>query len=135
MSNKLKNNSDKIERVCLDNNMSVSFEYITKNDQYNLNYFNKSKDIRNKSEFLTNLFDIIQELTSNTFIYFMGKDRRKIGFEKINDIKFSPNIRISADEQIYSKRIKNKYRMLFIFRNNIIYIIGFDFDFTAYKHS
>lgn len=133
MSNRF-NDNYKVEILHSYDNMKISFEYMTKNNEYNLNYFNKSKDLKNKSEFLTFLFNEIQDLTSKTFGYFMGKDRTKIGFEKIKIINFAPNTKISRDEKIYSKRLKNKYRIIFIFRNNTIYVIGFDFNYSAYKH-
>lgn len=134
MSSKLKIDISKINELKDNKNMSISFEYLTNNKEYNLDYFIKSKDKNNELKFLENLFYEIKILTSNTFMKYMGSDRRKTGFEKINNINFEANIKINRDENIYSKRIKNDYRMIFIFRDNTIYVIGFDFNFSAYKH-
>lgn len=116
-------------------NLSVSFEFLTSNRKYNFHYFKPSQKTE-KLIMYEKLFEIMETISKNRFDYFMGLSKNK-GFEKINreNLNFTINEAITNDENIYVKRFNSeKYRIIFIYRDDVIYIIGLDFDYSAYNH-
>ncbi|WP_288866768.1 hypothetical protein [uncultured Sneathia sp.] len=113
--------------------LSVSFEIITTNSKFNFNYFS-SKMIREKAKAYDELHRLLAEISNSYFKKLMNKIKNK-GLEKLEDINFKPCKQLYNDENIYVMRFnQQKYRLIFILRDNIVYIIGFDFNYSAYNH-
>ena len=113
--------------------LSVSFEIITTNSKFNFNYFS-SKMIRDKAKAYDELHRLLAEISNSYFKKLMNKIKNK-GLEKLEDINFKPCKQLYNDENIYVMRFnQQKYRLIFILRDNIVYIIGFDFNYSAYNH-
>lgn len=113
--------------------LSVSFEIITTNSKFNFNYFS-SKMIREKAKAYDELHRLLAEISNSYFKKLINKIKNK-GLEKLEDINFKPCKQLYNDENIYVMRFnQQKYRLIFILRDNIVYIIGFDFNYSAYNH-
>ena len=71
----------------------------------------------------------------------LGKESKKTGFETIlySQLNFSPNgLELSNDTKLIIFRFnKQNWRLIDYKSSNfksVLHIIGFDFNFTAYKH-
>ena len=128
-----------------ENKISVSFQYLTNNNGYNLKFF--GKDLRAKANFFEQLLDFLTRLTSHTLLEISTENKiTKIncGFEvlEFKQIEFTPsNYTLTKDAKIHDFRFGNSgnggdYRLLGFFAHNqtILNIIGFDFNYSAYKH-
>lgn len=141
MSNKLKSNNikDKIkepENATLDYPV-LCFKYLTTNNGYNVKYFNH---FREKAKAYSALFYLISDIQSTSWKDLMLRGKTK-GFESINsgELNFKPsNYKITPDEKVFILRFKrNNYRLIGVKSNknkDVLHVIGFDFDYTAYNH-
>jgi len=115
------------------NNPSFSFCYLTTNKKYNFESLDKGK----QKEWSAALVDRMIEISKEDWIYWFGLPKNKgietIPYEKVN---FSPNeIGISDDEKVIVFRFNSQKGRIIGFKvDTIFYIIGFDFDFSAYDH-
>ena len=90
--------------------------------------------IREKAKAYDELHRLLAEISNSYFKKLMNKIKNK-GLEKLEDINFKPCKQLYNDENIYVMRFnQQKYRLIFILRDNIVYIIGFDFNYSAYNH-
>ena len=121
--------------------VSISFLYLTKNNQYNFSLFGRKE----KNELLKiyeNLFNTMTYINERTWKEMqLGRKNNGTGFEKItaNQINFEPNGRKLSGEDVYVLRFDargNKDGRVLGIRdtNSVFYIIGFDFTYSAYKH-
>ena len=120
---------------------SFSFIHLTKNKDYNFEYFSSKmrKNLEVKQADLTKKLIEISQQTWETW-YNLRKEK---GVETLNynQIHFSPNnLELSPDEKIIVFRFSSgSCRMLGI-KGKVCstcatyYIIGFDFNYTAYNH-
>lgn len=136
---KIKQSTAKEQRHCPDF-PSFSFIHLTKNKNYNFEYFSKNKsELKEKQANLTKrLIEISQEPWDN-----WNHRRKDIGIETLSfdQINFKPNnLELSPDEKIIVFRFSSgNCRMLgikgkFCSTCATYYIIGFDFDYSAYNH-
>ncbi|ERL26421.1 MULTISPECIES: hypothetical protein [unclassified Leptotrichia] len=135
---KLKNNNFKnISEVKLLSYPVFCFRYLTKNKNYNFNRFKNSKESNEaKGIVLDKLMDI--QLKSWLDLHQQNK-RTGIETLSIENINFSPyDYETSKDQKVYVFRLNSQnWRMIGIkseINTDVLHIIGFDFDFTAYNH-
>ena len=128
----------------IENKISVSMCYLSKNKQRNFEFF-VGKNLRQREKALSQFVDFVKELTSKTRLEISLKSKfEPCGFENLRyeDVNCVPNNYIlSKDTNIAVFRFgDNKnggdYRILGFFeeKSSVFNIIGFDFDYSAYKH-
>ncbi len=123
--------------------ISFNFKYITSNKTYGLKYF--CGDCRNSEKALSELFNKLEELSKITLTD--AKANGKIqGCEPLKYSKFNLSFQqimdntdiISKDSSLEVFRFcQNNYRLICkpdIIHTNLLYIIGFDFNYSAYNH-
>lgn len=118
---------------------AFSFAYLTTNNTYNLNYFSDDNDKRTA---ITNIHERLLEICQNNWRHWHLLPRQQ-GLEMIpsDGVNFSPSVKkMMPDEKILVFRMKgyagNGARILGIREDScpIYYIIGYDFNFSAYDH-
>lgn len=118
-----------------------SFQNMTKNSKYNLSELHSGKE---KEETLEGLYRRLQELSEYQWIYWMQQPKQS-GLETLcyGDIKFeaSRTVKISKDTSVYVFRFDThkgrKTGRIIGYKNSpcsVLYIIGYDLDFSAYAH-
>ena len=124
--------------------ISVSFRFLSKNKARNFEFFG-DKNRRQKSNALEQLFEFLQRLTSKTKLESSRLARdRDCGFEciKAENVNCTPHgYVLRADSSIFVFRFGDNgnggdYRLLGFFEEetSVLYVIGFDFDYSAYRH-
>lgn len=111
--------------------LAFSFAHVTKKKNYNFSHF--KSDARKENE-------LMQELSRHTLLKLRDRGKESFGgFEKLPRarIQFRPSWNLPEDENVLIFRFKSSdYRMLCVKdkKREVLYIIGFDFDFSAYDH-
>ncbi len=124
--------------------ISFSFRYLSKNKQRNFDFFSY-KEWKQKGEALYQLFCFLQRLSDKTEKDIVSLSKHQdSGFEmlKFKDVNCLPNGRtLSKEDNIFVFRFGNNgnggdYRLLGFFedKSSVLYVIGFDFDYSAYRH-
>lgn len=114
---------------------SFSFCHLTKNKSYNFQKLDK----RAKKEWQSALAERIIEITQGTWLYHFNLGKKQ-GIETLpsGQINFSPNeYTFSEDEKVIVFRFNSENGRIIGIRKDdtsIFYVIGFDVDFSAYKH-
>jgi uncharacterized protein YuzE len=117
---------------------AFSFQHMTTNQKYNFDYFSK-KMSHDEQKAKSALINKLIEISSNTWLDISGQGK-KMGFETIpqSEINFSPeNYTMSKDSKYFIFQFNNhNMRIIGIKKDScpIYYIIGFDFNFSAYNH-
>jgi len=139
---KISKNKMNAEEVKCSQYVSFSFRYLTTNNDHN---FKGIKDKNKKNKMYEDLNERLQEISSDTYKYWTSQDKRR-GMTTIpySKLKFSwqgnPKFRdklLTKDQPVYKFRFGNQdYRLLGIKIGSCstFYIIGFDFNFSAYDH-
>lgn len=118
---------------------SFNFTYLTKNKNYNFSFLNQNAKL---GEFAKRLFNTIEKISSiNTQAFSScGIFSDSLCFREIKS-KYKNNLPILDNEKIFSIALASKHheRMIAYKENtletkNILYILMFDFNFTAYDH-
>lgn len=118
---------------------SFNFTYLTKNKNYNFSFLKQNAKI---GEFAKRLFNTIEKISSiNTQAFSScGIFSDSLCFREIKS-KYKNNLSILDNEKIFSIALASKHheRMIVYKENtvetkNILYILMFDFNFTAYDH-
>lgn len=120
--------------------LSVSFAYLTTNNDYNYAYFKQDKTGELKSR--KDLVKLLVEITSNNWVTLGLRSKHQWGgFEKLPWSDFSGfsarNIEVPGDQNIYVFRFNQDRNRVFGFKNSqccTLYVVGFDFNFSAYDH-
>lgn len=120
---------------------SISFEYLTKNKDYNFEFFGKGKQQCKNTKIA--VLDRIQEITCKQWRDLLNMPK-EIGAETLDSavLNFSPNeYTFSPEEKVYVFRFKainskKDYRIIGVKENgcSTYNIIGFDFNYSAYNH-
>lgn len=123
-----------------DNSKSVvmSFKYSLSKD-HSISFITKAKSKCN--DVIDSLFTKLSEISKLTMLDFQDKPK-KSGYEGLPISSFSINfsniknqLGLSNDSKILVFRFhKEKCRLLTVYKNEILYIIGYDWNFSAYKH-
>ena len=120
-----------------------SFEYVTTNKNYNFDIFTKDKS--KKCTAYDALFERMSELSQINTIEALQRGK-KSGLEKIPVNQLSKSMQdickgidiISNDSKLIVFRFYNhNYRLICkddIIHPNLMYVIAFDFDYSAYNH-
>ncbi len=141
MSKKIKkrNDSNKVTH----NNLLLKypvfcFKYLTTNKEYNLEYFKNDKT--GKLNAYEKLFEKISLMSSTNWVNFFNLNKRN-GLETIEFkyLNFSSSYVASKDDKFISIRFdkKNDYRIIGIKsekNKDVIHVLGFDFNHSAYNH-
>lgn len=134
MSKKLKHNKTKIKisKPAPEEKEypAVSFRYLTRNKSFNLDC--DKADSSTKVELLMRL----EELTHKTYLEWFGQDK-KLGFEMLTykQMNFESDMDIAKDDKVIVMRFDNGTKRIIANKvNEIFYIIGLDFDYSAYDH-
>lgn len=121
------------------NRASFSFAHITTNKRYNFSFYKKD-EMRKELETREGLDDLLQTLSRSTWEEILQRRHESFGgFETIPrvSIHFQPSWNLAEDSKVCVFRFRqNDCRMLGIRakESDVLYIIGFDFDYTAYDH-
>lgn len=145
---KIKNSSKKVKmKSKLQNSQncpstpSFSFVYLTKNKKYNFDYFTDKMKVELKEK-QADLTKRLIEISQQTWQYWYNQSKFN-GIETLDftAIRFTPNnLELSPDEKIIVFRFSSgNCRMLGVKNQDCsscatYYIIGFDFDYSAYNH-
>lgn len=115
------------------NNPSFSFCYLTTSKKYNFSNLDKGK----QKEWSTALVKRMIEISKESWNYWLSLRKEQgletLAYEKIN---FSPNgIDISQEAKMFIFRFNSQKGRIIGFKvGTIFYVIGFDFDYSAYDH-
>ena len=138
---------NKVEKITTipvkENKISFNFMYLTNKKDYNFDFFNLDK--ANKLKAYISLHDKMQQLSEITMQD--CKARGKIsGSENIKYNDFNESFKsilknieiVSKDSSLCVIRFNQQnYRLICktgIIDNDVLYVIGFDFNYSAYNH-
>lgn len=114
---------------------SFNFTYLTKNKNYNFSFLNQNAKL---GEFAKRLFNTIEKISSINSQAFSSCG---IFSDSLCLSKYKNNLSILDNEKIFSIALASKHheRMIIYKENtletkNILYVLMFDFNFTAYNH-
>ena len=140
---KIPSNIGKIEtQAAQEPKISLRYNYLTTNKDYNMYYF-KDKAMRSNAH--DELMEKLIEITGSTISHIssIGKQRgsEAISYSSLNE-NFQnsvKNIEIVSKGAIFTvfRFYQQKYRLICLkdaIDKNILHIIGFDFDYSAYMH-
>ncbi len=119
----------------------ISLRYMTSNKKYSIEFFSHQNE---KNKTLEKLYKKFEELSSVSWRLWMEEPKAR-GMETIyyHQLNFSPNsdLEITKDEKIYVFRFDTyqgtgKGRIIGYKKSPcaVFHVIGYDFDFSAYKH-
>jgi len=120
-----------------DDRIGFSFVYLTTNTDHNFLYFKKNKSECYKVK--AALYDRIEEITKEPWLYWYGQSKFN-GIETIpaKEIKFKPSgYEFSDGDKVIVFRFNgDKGRIIGVKLDSspFYYVIGFDFDYSAYNH-
>lgn len=141
---KIKKPSANLSQGCIsEQHPWFSFRYMTTNKHYCLSYLDKLQ-LYEREKTLSGLFSKLEELSQKPWVFWTQKPRtyglETIEFEQLN---FSPgnSAPVTKDSKVYVFRFdtyqgSEKGRIIG-FKNSpcaVLHILGYDFDFSAYKH-
>ena len=120
--------------------ISLSWKYMTVNKNHTFEYF--QKDMRKEVRAWRELSELIRHLNQSTWQNALSVSKyQKYGAETLESscLKFSPkDYTFTSDQKVIVFRFGqgNDYRLIGVkgTDSNILYVIGYDFDFTAYNH-
>ena len=119
------------------NKIAFSLEYLTKNKSYTFAFFDGR--IRDELQARQSLSELLKNLSAETWVGIaqIGK-RTQCGFETLPAVQlnFSPDgYEFSRDEKVWVFRFgSQQYRLIGIQDSNVLYVLGYDFDHSAYNH-
>ena len=129
---------------CVANNESIilSFKYSIKDKRHSIEHIFKTKD--NNKKVIQNLFAKFQELSNLTWKELQNRPKQS-GYEtipisefKINLDNIKKDLELADDSKIIVFRFNNQNSRLLGVKSakckSILYIIGYDWDFSAYQH-
>ena len=123
----------------LSSNIVLSFQHSIKTKRYTID--EKLNEKGKCNEIVKDLFKKFQDISNSTWQELQNKPK-KSGYETIpiSNFKISLDIikeslNLSDDSKIIVFRFhRQDYRILGVQKNNILYIIGYDWDFSSYNH-
>jgi len=126
----------------LDRQIAFSLAWLTTNKKYSFSYFRKNQ-VREELQARQKLSELLLELSKLTWMKVFAKRRDEpCGTEPIpyRSLSFQANQDLPRDTDALSFRFGGgRYRMLAVktsknLDSDRLYIIGYDFDFSAYDH-
>ena len=129
---------------CFANNESIilSFKYSIKDKKHSIEHIFKTKD--NNKKTIQNLFEKFEELSNLTWKELQNRPKQS-GYEtipisefKINLDNIKKDLELADDSKIIVFRFNNQKSRLLGVKSaqckSILFIIGYDWDYSAYKH-
>lgn len=140
---KLKRNENKkikITTTFKSDTIKFSWQYLTSNKVHTFDFFRG--DLRNELEARKSLSDLVMDLCSSTWgNVLLRRKTDKHGAEtmEMERLNFcARGYQFSNDQKVFIFRFgsNNKYRLLGVngSDSNVLYVIGYDFDYSAYNH-
>lgn len=128
--------------IANNNHIILSFKYSIKNKNYTINKITKEKAKCNKT--IEKLYEKLEEISKLTWVELQNRPK-EAGYEMIPISEFYINLddikdklKLSNDSKIIVFRFNNQEARLLGVRSqecsSILYIIGYDWDYTAYNH-
>ena len=128
--------------IANNNHIILSFKYSVKSKDYTINKITKARDKCNK--IIQKLFERLEEISGLTWIELQNRPK-ETGYEMIPISEFNINfdtikqeLNLSDDSKIIVFRFNNQKCRLFGVRSHecssILYIVGYDWDYSAYDH-
>lgn len=120
----------------------VSFRYLTSNSRHSLDFIRK-QNLSDRDKTLSGLLEKIRSITQTTWEKLGSLPKDGDGYETLStkDLTFRGVNDYQEDQKVCVFRFDtwqghNKGRIIGLKEspNSTFFIIGFDFDFTAYKH-
>lgn len=116
-----------------------NFRHLTLNDKYTFDGF-KASQVNEKGKKAFELFVKLKMLSEKTWLE-LSKMNKSNGYETLeySRINFTPNeLELKKDEKIHVFRFCHDQCRIIGYKSrentNILFIIGYDFDFSAYNH-
>ena len=113
------------------------FRHLTSNKDYCFKYFKNNVEL-SKAKVI--ILDEIMKYQHKSWLE-LGKESKKTGFETISysQLKFSlSGLDLSNDTKLIIFRINNQNWRLIGYKSDnfksVLHVIGFDFNYSAYKH-
>ena len=129
---------------CMANNnhIALSFKYSVKNKKYKIEKVTGAKDKCNKT--IKNLFEKLEEISKLTLKELQNRPK-ETGYETIPISQFKVNLenikeelKLAGDSKIISIRFDNQNARILAVQSqecsSMLYIIGYDWDYSAYNH-
>lgn len=124
--------------------MFFSFQYITSDKHYNIEYLKKNRGGK-ENEIYFALLHSLQQYSQSTWNDLKLKRKQAGGYETIAYSEMKESIanmlpkdkQISYDTKLYVFRFGSNYRMICYKSNRCkaaMHILGFDFDYSLYNH-
>ena len=120
--------------------IKFSWQYLTTNKTHNFDYF--KGDLRQELSARQGLSDLVKDLCSTAWTKaLLRRKNEKHGTETLSmeELRFAANgYQFSSDQKVIVFRFGNNsgFRLLGVKGNesNVLYVIGYDFDYSAYNH-
>ena len=130
------------ECIANSSHILLSFKYSVNNKNYKIEKITNSKEKNNKT--IQKLFEKLEEISNLTWKELQNRPR-ETGYEMIPISQFNISLKnikealnLSDDSKIIVFRFNNQKCRLLGVRSqecsSILYIIGYDWDFSAYDH-
>lgn len=127
-----------------DTTIFFSFQYITSDDRYNINFL-KSRGSGKEKEIYYSLISSLEKFSQSTWKDLQLKRKTAGGYETITYGEMKSSIgnrlpkdkKISDDTKLIVFRFGNDYRIVGYKSNRCkaaMHILGFDFDYSLYDH-
>lgn len=135
--------TSRVECLCFNatKHIAVSFEYLTDDDRYNLNYF--QGDVKAHLNAYRKLHELLVKINQSSWVELRQLQKYTFGgFETLpySSIKTSvlkKAIVLTPDTKVFSFRFGSSgYRLLGFKADSChtLYVVGFDFNHSAYDH-
>ena len=120
----------------------ISFRYLTSNSKHSLDFIRK-QNLSDRDKTLSGLLERLKEITQSTWEKLGSLPKDRNGYETLSskELFFRGQNEYKEDQKVIVFRFDtwqghNKGRIIGLKEspNSTFFIIGFDFDFTAYKH-
>lgn len=134
------NTKIKLHSIFKSDTIKFSWQYLTTNKTHNFERF--KGEWRQELSARQDLSDLVRDLCSSTWTQaLLRRKNEKHGAETLSmdDLRFAANgYQFSDDQKVIVFRFggNSSYRLLGVKGNesNVLYVIGYDFDFSAYNH-
>lgn len=134
------NTKIKLHSTFKSDTIKFSWQYLTTNKTHNFERF--KGEWRQELSARQELSDLVRDLCSSTWTQaLLRRKNEKHGAETLSmdDLRFAANgYQFSNDQKVivFGLGSNSSYRLLGIKgdESNVLYVIGYDFDFSAYNH-
>lgn len=128
----------RVSQVLAEKNTALSFEHELSNTNYSPDGI---RDKNDRLNFYAEFRKKLKSISRKTWRDF-GREPKTTGYETIPFKQFSKGMQaslrstnvVSPDSKLDVIRVTGKYRMIGKYLAGVYYIIGYDIDFSAYKH-